>query len=252
MKTKSFLICVAITLICSFLFGCSSDRHAYKYSGATKKSSKSISSSPNYAYSDVSGTNGTTGTSYAYETSTLENTDANNTDRKMIYNASVSMTVKNPDSVNVHLVAIAKKYKGYVLNTGYSYTTIRVTADSLQQAIKEISKLGKVSYKSITGEDITDEYADLGIRLVNAQKARTRYLELLEKAANVDETLKVEKELERLNNVIDLLEGKMNRLNQLEQYSTITVNMQKKVKPGPVMFIFKYLFKGVKFLFVWN
>ena len=62
-----------------------------------------------------------------------------------------------------------------------------------------------MKYKSITGKDVTDEHYDLNIRLENAQLARDRYLELLNRAQTVDETLKVEKELERLNTELDLL-----------------------------------------------
>ena len=46
---------------------------------------------------------------------------------------------------------------------------------------------------------------DLEIRLENAEKARNRYLELLDKAETVGEVLSVEKELERLNEKIDLI-----------------------------------------------
>jgi hypothetical protein len=173
-------------------------------------------------------------------------------DRKLIYDADIDITVKKPDTANVQLIRIARKYNGYVLSTGTNYTTIRVKADSLQFALTEIARLGKVKKKSIYAEDVTEQYSDLTIRLDNATKARIRYLELLAKAANVSETLLVEKELERLNKDIDLLEGKMNKMNHLLDYSTITVHVEKRIKPGPLGFVFKYLYKGVKFLFVWG
>ncbi|NBC05864.1 MAG: DUF4349 domain-containing protein [Bacteroidetes bacterium] len=59
-----------------------------------------------------------------------------------------------------------------------------------------------------------------------------RYLELLDLAETVDEILKVGKELERLNETIDLLKGKMNRIDQLDAYATITVNLKERKKPG--------------------
>jgi hypothetical protein len=86
-----------------------------------------------------------------------------------------------------------------------------VKSEHLNDAIKEISELGKVQGKSLSGQDVTEEYLDFQIRLENAEKSRERYLELLAKAENVEAALKVEKELERLNGTIDLLKGKMNR-----------------------------------------
>jgi hypothetical protein len=83
-------------------------------------------------------------------------------------------------------------------------------------------------------------------------KARERYLELLEKAENVQAALMVEKELERLNGEIDMLKGKINRLEHITEYSSITVYIKEKVKPGIIGYVFVGLYKGDKWLFVRN
>jgi hypothetical protein len=234
MKTKSFLILAFIAALSLIVISCSS--------GKSYKKSKSYSS-VTYDTKGVSGT------------STNQITDADTKDlvppdRMMIYKADITVIVRKPDTANAKIIKIAKKYNGYVLNTGSTYTTIRVKADSLYFALDEIANIGKVKDKNVYAEDITEEYTDLGIRLENAEKARIRYLELLAKAENVEETLLVEKELERLNTDIDLLEGKINKLSHLEEYSTITVYVQEKVRPGPIGFVFKYLYKGVRYLFI--
>ena len=173
-------------------------------------------------------------------------------ERMILYNASLTLSSKKPDTVAKKVIDIAKKFDGYMLNSGSYSTTIRVKADKLKNAIAEIEMLGKVKSRNIYTEDVTTEYKDLAIRLDNAQKARTRYLELLEKAANVDETLKVEKELERLNTEIDLLNGKITRYDHLEEYSTINVYIQKRKQPGPLGYICIGLYKVVKVLFIVN
>lgn len=236
MKTKPIFYLITLFFLSAIMLSC----------GTSKKYSSTNSYSPT-SISHLSGTVTSTDNTADWETKNLLPPD-----RKMIYDADITVIVKKPDTTNIQIVKIAKKYDGYVLNSGSTYTTIRVKADSLYYALAEIAGLGKVKNKNVFAEDITEEYANLNIRLENAQKARTRYLELLEKAANVDETLAVEKELERLNTDIDLLEGKINKLDHLEEYSTITVYVQKKVKPGPVGFVFKYLYKGVRYLFVWD
>ena len=82
--------------------------------------------------------------------------------------------------------------------------------------------------------------------------ARKIYLELLKKAENVETALKVEKELERLNETIDLIKGKMNRINNLAEYSTIVINLKEKKKPGIIGYIGIGLYHSVKWLFVRN
>lgn len=173
-------------------------------------------------------------------------------ERIMIYNASLTLQVRNSDSTNSRLSRIAAKYEGYVLSMGTSQSVIRVKAAFLGQAMNEICTGGQLSKKNIYGEDVTNEYMDSKIRLENSLKARQRYLELLAKAENVEAALKVEKELERLNNEIDVLEGRLKRLQHLSEYSTITVSMEKKAKPGILGYVFVGLYKGVKWLFIRN
>ena len=173
-------------------------------------------------------------------------------ERKVLFSALLSLTVGKPDTANIQIEKIAKKYNGYVNEIGTYRTIIRVKSTNLDSAIKDISRLGKVQNKNISGQDVTDKYLDYQIRLDNAEKSRKRYLELLSKAENVEAALKVEKELERLNEVIDLLKGKMNRINHLSEFSTITINLKEKKKPGLLGYIGLGLYHSVKWLFVRN
>jgi hypothetical protein len=171
-------------------------------------------------------------------------------DRKLIFSANIGLTVAEPDSASNQITALARRAEGFMTRSSTNGVTIRVPADQLEAIITQIQTLGKTRYKQLTGEDVTDAYRDYGIRLDNAEKSRQQYLKLLAKAVNVEETLLVERELERLNETIDLLKGKMNRLDQLEAYATITVDLQHKAKLGPLGFVVKGLYSGVKWLFV--
>lgn len=170
--------------------------------------------------------------------------------RIVIFNASVSLRVKNIDSTNAKLTQIAEAFGGYVVETNSYRSEIRVKASELENAIAAISKIGKVEDKSLSGSDVTDDYFDYSIRLDNAEKARNRYLQLLEKAEDVPAALAVEKELERLNGEIDLLKGKLNRLNHLVEYSTITIRIEEKQKLGILGYVVVGVARGIGWLFV--
>jgi hypothetical protein len=62
----------------------------------------------------------------------------------------------------------------------------------------------------------------------------------------------VEKELERLNETIELLKGEMNRINHLTAYSTISVYLKEKKKPGIIGYVGVGIYQAVKWLFVRN
>jgi len=179
-------------------------------------------------------------------------TSAFSPDQMIVHNAYLDLTVKNVDTVNTKIIAVAKKYEGYVVSAGNRSTTIRVKSEHLNSALKELEVLGKVTSKNITGDDVTQQFKNLGIRLDNARKARQRYLDLLAKAEDVKAALEVEKELERLNREIDLLESQINNMGMQVQYSRITISLQERTRPGILGYVFVGIYKGVKWLFVWD
>lgn len=195
---------------------------------------------------------GQAGSDFSYEESGTEVIEIIKPDRKALYFAYLTLTVESPDSAGIQIGKIAEKYNGYVNEIGTYRAVIRVESAQLDAAIADIAALGRLRRKNIMGQDVTEEYQDYQIRLENAEKARDRYLELLEKAETVEEILKVERELERLNETIDLLKGKMARIDHLEAYSTINVELRERKKPGILGYIGLGVYHAVKWLFVRN
>jgi len=172
--------------------------------------------------------------------------------RIVIYDATLSMIVHDADSVNVQIKNEVNYFGGYVQTLGTTKSIIRVKADSLNDAILWLSGLGKIDQKVVNGDDITEKYLDVEIRLDNAEKARLRYLELLSKAENVEAALKVEKELERLNTEIDSYLGKKMLYDHQNVYSTITIRFTRKKKLGILGIIGVGVYKGFKWLIIRN
>jgi predicted nucleic acid-binding Zn-ribbon protein len=102
--------------------------------------------------------------------------------------------------------------------------------------LRRIEKLGDVLNRNVVAEDVTEQYMDAEVRLKNARAVRDRLQQLLEKATKVEDSLAIEKELTRIGNEIETLEGKLKYLRDRAQYSTITVRFQPKasdtVKPS--------------------
>jgi hypothetical protein len=168
----------------------------------------------------------------------------------IVSTAFLTLEVDDVEQAVGKIVATAKRNGGYVVSSG-NRTVIRVAAGSLAMALDEITALGKVTARQISEQDVAKQYSDTAIRLENAQAARARYLELLAKAEDVEAALMVEKELERLNGEISLLESDLGNLAHLVQYATINVNLAKRVTPGPLGWIFYGLYRAIEWLFVW-
>jgi len=174
-------------------------------------------------------------------------------ERRVILDGSLQLEVRDVDSTVDALVELALRNDGYVVRSTNQQTTIRVAAVNFKTAMDEIKTYGTLISQSLTGSDVTDDHYDLELRLENAEKSRGRYLELLAAATTVEETLRVERELERLNGLIDTIKGQLKKMNHLEEYATLTVAHQQideKAKPGLISYVGIGVWKGVRWLFV--
>ncbi len=242
MRAISFYTIVLAVFVLS---SCTTQKQKTKFSYSTGSSSGSGGGSGGgYAVADQSQS--------LYEGALTESKEQAVIERKVIYNGKISLQIKSPDSTNQKLSLIAKQFGGYVQTLGTDISVIRVQAKNIDVAMDGIAALGKVESRKISGTDVTEEFTNLEIRIANSLKARERYLELLAKAENVEAALKVEKELERVNLDIDNFQGRLNQIGHLSEYSTITVYMKERVKPGIIGYIGIGLYKSVKWLFVRN
>ena len=170
--------------------------------------------------------------------------------RMLLREAFLDLRTPEPDSALAYLSALATRLGGYPAEiTGYS-ATLRIPNARLEEALAAGEGLGRVVERSISSTDVTDQYRDLGIRLDNARRARERYLELLARVTSVADGIAVERELERLAETIDLLEGRRAGLEQREALAVLRVRVGERTKPGPLGYVLLGLWKGVSWLFV--
>jgi len=100
--------------------------------------------------------------------------------------------------------------------------------EKFDEVMDAISGMGELISKDITGQDVTDEFRDLTIKLKNAMAMRDRLIELLGKAHTVKESLLIEAELKRLLEEIELIKGRLKFLKESALYSRITVYLESK------------------------
>lgn len=160
-------------------------------------------------------------------------------DRKIVSTASLTMEVKNVQTAFDEITKIVQASGGYIsssstYDSGGRKTgdmTTRVPQKNFYSTIEQIETLGTVKSRQISGQDVTEEFIDLGARLDNLKKQETRLQEILKNATTVKDVLEVEHELERVRGEIERLTGRLNYLNQSIEMSTITVSASE---PAPI------------------
>lgn len=111
---------------------------------------------------------------------------------------------------------------------------LRIPVEKADEVLRKIEAFGTVGSRRIVGTDVTDTVVDAEIRLNNLKTLRTRLLALLEKSDKVEDTLKIEQELNRVVTEIERYEGRLALLNNRISYVTLTLRLNQS---APVVFV---------------
>jgi hypothetical protein len=152
-------------------------------------------------------------------------TDAPHGTTMLIYTATLHLAVFQVEQQMNAVERIAREAGGYLSVRNDTEITIRVPRGKFEPALHAIEKLGDVVHRSVTAQDVTDEYVDLEIRLKNNRAVRDRLQALLDKAG-VKEAIEIQKELARVTEEIERMEGRLKLLKDKIAFSSITVSFQ--------------------------
>lgn len=146
-------------------------------------------------------------------------------DRQVVYSAALRLVVVSAREAFASIQALAKEAGGHLQESDARAITIRVPANTFEDVVAKISRLGEVVENVVRAADVTEEMLDLGIRLENARKARERLLAHLAKSEKVEDTLKIELELTRVTGEIERIEGRLRYMQSQIAMSTIRVEL---------------------------
>ena len=129
------------------------------------------------------------------------------------------------------VVDIAVDHGGYIGEQSDQSVTVRVPSQSFREVLRKVEDLGEVLHRSVQAQDVSEEFHDVKVRLDNLLATRKRIESFLDRASSIDEVLRIEQELGRLNAEIDRLQGRLRFLSARAAYSTITISLRAKPKP---------------------
>lgn len=160
-------------------------------------------------------------------------------DQKIIKTGSLDLVVDEvPDAV-ASITNIATSVGGFVQRSSVNETpdgvrfgsvTIRVPSKDFESSMAEVKSLATlVENESASGRDVTEEFTDLQARLKNAQAQEEAYIRVLDQAVTVKDILAVQEKLGTIRSQIESLEGRIQYLENVTSFSTITVSLSEEV-----------------------
>jgi hypothetical protein len=175
-------------------------------------------------------------------------------DRQIIRSADLSLEVDDVSAGRTAAEVAVTAHGGFVESVYESRDSLRlqlrVPADRLDAFLAQLSGLGKVTEASVYSMDVTEQHADLEVRLANSRKLRDRLQQLLEKATTVEEMLSVEKELARVQSEVERLQGQLDRLNGQVSMSAVSLTLKPTRILGPLGYVGYGIWWVVEKLFV--
>jgi Domain of unknown function (DUF4349) len=141
---------------------------------------------------------------------------------------------------------VAGRYGGYVESSSTSGTrihsgsiTIRVPSTAFDRAMADLTGLGTVRSRSVSGQDVTNQYVDLNARLRTWEAQEAVLLRLMKRATSVEATLRVQSNLQDVQFRIEQIKGQLRVLENQTELATIDVAMHEPgvaihVRPTPL------------------
>jgi hypothetical protein len=133
------------------------------------------------------------------------------------------------------VIDVAESLGGHIAGRKDQSVQIKVPSASFREAMTKIEAIGGVVGRSVTADDLSEEFHDLEVRLGNLRATRTRLQDFLGKANGIQDMLTVERELERVAQEIDRIEGRLEFLRTRASMSVISVAMTAKPKVVPIV-----------------
>jgi hypothetical protein len=123
---------------------------------------------------------------------------------------------------------------------------IKVPAGRFDDLTDGLRPLGRVEFLNVGAEDVSEEFVDLTARVGNGRRLEDRLVELLRtRTGKLQDVLSVERELARVREEIERMEGRLRYLKTSAQLSTLSVSLHEPVPivathgPGPIVEAFR-------------
>lgn len=151
----------------------------------------------------------------------------------LIYVGDYQMAVDEADLALTldKVIDIAESLGGYLAGRKDTSVQVRIPSARFRESLLQIEKLGDVLHRTVTADDVSEQYSDLEGRLLNLRATRHRLQEFLARSGTMADMLQVGRELERVAAEIEQIEGKLRYLRSRAAFSLVTVAVQAKPKP---------------------
>lgn len=164
-------------------------------------------------------------------------------DRSIIRTANMETEVKDLKAYSTSVRTMIRQLGGYVAAEEFAMDdyrknasiTLKVPVQSFEEAVNKVSEQSVAVHKiRVQSEDVSAEIIDIKARLEVRSTTRDRYIQLMKGASNMEDLLKVQSEVNAIQEEIEAGKNRANYLAHASAMSTIHLTCYQEIKPAPV------------------
>ena len=162
--------------------------------------------------------------------------------RLIIRTGQASIEVDSLERSMAELRRIAQRVGGFVADASVqsgrnqlrsATLELKVPASRFDELTEGLAPLGRLQFVNVGAQDVSEEFVDLTARTANGKRLEDRLVELLRtRTGKLQDVLTVERELARVREEIERMEGRLRFLKTSAQLSTLSVNLYE---PPPLV-----------------
>jgi hypothetical protein len=162
--------------------------------------------------------------------------------RLIIRTGQASIEVDSLEPSMAELRRIAQRVGGFVADASVqsgrnqlrsATLELKVPASRFDELTEGLAPLGRLQFVNVGAQDVSEEFVDLTARTANGRRLEDRLVELLRtRTGKLQDVLTVERELARVREEIERMEGRLRFLKTSAQLSTLSVNLYE---PPPLV-----------------
>lgn len=176
----------------------------------------------------------------AFDGATYTTSGSSTSDRKIIKTVDLNTETKQFDEAIEWLKSHVASFDGIIDNSyvdsgninNKNYRknanfNVRIPATKLDSFLSKIGDKLNITFRQENISDITDEYSDTESRLKSLKIEEESLNDMLKKAKNVEEMIKVEDKLSSVRTEIENITRRLNRFDKQITYSTVHINISE-------------------------
>lgn len=163
--------------------------------------------------------------------------------RKIIHNCQIGLVVDDYKQFESRLPTMVADYGGFVasndtdrryLDNQSGTWTVRIPVSQYAAFLNGVNSLGFAESRTENAQDVTEEFVDTEARVKTKRQLESRILKMLdERTGKLADVLEIERELARVREEVERMEGRIRYLKDRTSLATVTIRCREEQEYTP-------------------